>query len=104
MSQFDPDELHLTKQYVMDLLDKIIKRWKDNGTDIKFILGLYTFKAGLSVTPEKTFAYVWGALLKFLNFLLLENAKKRGLSTGEKWAHVLGQIDQHIDEGYFDLK
>ena len=101
--QFDPDALKLSKQYVIDLCDKVIKRWKGNGTDIKFILGLYTFKSGLKVVPDSTFDYVWRMLLKFINYLQMENAKAQAKSLNEKWADTLGKIHSEVDKGEFDF-
>ena len=101
--QFDPDELFLDKMYVVGLLKLIEKRWKKNGTPLKFIIGLKAFRIGLRVTPDKIFKEFWKQILQFLNILMYENAKHQARSRGETWIEVLEKIPEKITEGTFDL-
>ncbi|MDE1816762.1 MAG: hypothetical protein KGI08_04945 [Thaumarchaeota archaeon] len=101
--RYSPDELKLEKSYIIDLCKKIVKRWKSNGTSLLFIAGMETFILGLTITPEKTFSYVWKAILKLINMLEYENAINQGKSQGERWGQVLGSLNKKIDMGEFDV-
>jgi len=100
---FDADELILSKSYVLGVLKLVEKRWQDNGTPKKFILGLKAFRAGLKYTPNNIFETFWKQILEFLNMLMYENGKAQAKSRGEMWVDVLELIPTKINEGNFDL-
>lgn len=99
----DPDELVLEKDYVLGVLKLVGRRWEENGTELRFRIGLKAFRFGLKATPEKIFANFWKQILMFINLLLYENGKAQAKQRGEKWIDVLGQIPSIIDEGRFDI-
>lgn len=100
---FDADELFLDKKYIVGLLKLIEKRWRSNGTPLKFVFGLKAFRIGLRATPDRIFKEFWKQILQFINMLMYENAKHQAKSRGESWVDILEQIPDKINEGSFDL-
>ena len=100
---FDSDELFLDKKYIVGILKLIERRWKKNGTPLKFIFGLKVFRIGLRASPERIFKEFWKQILQFINMLMYENAKHQAKSRGEVWVDILEQIPDKINEGSFDL-
>jgi len=100
----DPDELLLDKRYVAGIMKLIEKRWKANGTNMRFIIGLKAFRFALRACPDEIFKTFWKQILQFINMLLYQNAMQQARSRGEVWVDVLEKIPQQIDMGTFDLK
>ena len=100
----DPDELLLDKFYVIGILKLIEKRWKSNGTNQRFIIGLKAFRFALKLTPDNIFKTFWKQILQLINMLQFENAKAGAKSRGETWVKVLEQLPDTINEGKFDLE
>lgn len=99
----DPDELILDKSYVIGIMKLVLERWNENGTELKFRLGLRAFLIALKATPDFMFRNFWKQILIFINMLQYENGKAQAKSRGEKWIEVLEKIPKEIDDGKFDL-
>jgi len=92
---FNPDELVLSKKDVLELLDGIGNRWKQNKKDNwKFLTSLEMMKAGIHMTGEETIKMIWSEILNGLNELLIENSLAIAKGNKESWAETFNKIKQ----------
>ena len=71
--QFNPDDLVISKQDVLSMLDDIESRWKQNKKDNwKFLASLGMMKAGIHMTGEDTIKAIWSEIVKGFNELMME--------------------------------
>ena len=91
--QFNPDDLVLTKQDVLSLLDDIESRWKDNKkSNWKLILSIQGMKAYISLSSEETIKAVWSEIVKGFNELLMKNSLAIAKGNNESWAETFEKI------------
>ena len=93
--QFNPDDLVLTKQDVLSMLDDIESRWKKNKKDNwKLILSLNGMKAYVSLSSEETIKALWSEIVRGFNELLIENSLAIAKGNDESWAETFEKIKQ----------
>ncbi len=96
---FDPDELVLTKQDVLQMLNSIEKRWsKNKKNNWKLILSINGMKAYISFSSEETIKAIWSEIVKGFNELLIENSIAVGKGNGESWAETFEKIKKSKKE------
>ena len=102
-TNYDPDELVLEKQDVMDLIDAVLIYWNQNKKEnLLYIAGLKTMKAGLTITPEKAVKKIWNTLLKFIMVVQYQNALQSAMKNKETWANTLDKIKVTIAKDGID--
>lgn len=73
----DIEKLNLTKQQVIDIIDKRVVEWKKNWRDNKvYILEAYAVKMLIKSAPEKKFGGFWEVLIKDIDAVRYENVKQ----------------------------
>jgi len=103
--QFDPDELVLTKKDIMEMMDSIADRWKqDKRSNAKFIISIEAMKLGIRFTSEETLTKLWGEILRGFNELLYENAMAKAKGENEPWTKTLEKIKTKIKDDPGDRK
>ena len=103
MSSYNPDELILSKQDIIDLLDAVNVYWNQNKKEnAMYIGGLKLMKTGIRVTPEKAVKKIWNTFLKFILVVQYENAIQKALTNKETWANTLTKIKIDIAEQGID--
>ena len=91
--RFNPDDLALSKKDVLELIDGIAERWKQNKKDNwKYIASLEMMKAGIHMTGEETIKMIWSEILKGFNELLMENSLAIAKGNNESWAETFEKI------------
>ena len=94
-NQFNPDDLVLTKQDVLSMLDDIESRWRQNKKENwKLILSLNGMKAYISLSSEETIKALWSEIVKGFNELLIENSLAIAKGNDESWAETFEKIKQ----------
>lgn len=90
---FDPDELVLTKQDVLQMLNSIENRWsKNKKNNWKLILSINGMKAYISFSSEETIKAIWSEIVKGFNELLIENSLAIAKGNNEKWSETFEKI------------
>ena len=88
---FDPDELVLTKNQILDFCDRVIEKWSKKPTEnAKNILAMNAVKASVIWTDEDSLKAIWGEILGWMFELLYENAMAQGKS-GD-WSDVMKKL------------
>lgn len=94
---YDPDELELSKNDVLDLIDAVLFFWNKNKKENwHYIIGLGTMRIGVKITPEGAVKKIWNTLLKFMWIVQYENAIHKALKNKEEWAMTLLKLKQKI--------
>lgn len=97
--KFDPDELKLTKDDILELMDGIERRWKrNNKNNTHFVIGMEAMKIGIRFTSEQTVKDIWGEIVNGFDELLYENAQAKAKGENESWAFTLEKIKQKLKD------
>ena len=90
---FNPDDLVLTKQDVLQMLDSIEDRWKKNKkNNWKLILSINGMKAYISFSSDETIKAIWSEIVKGFNDMLIENSIAVAKGNDESWAKTFEKI------------
>jgi len=90
---FNPDELVLTKDDVLELLDGIESRWKKNKKDNwKLLLSLEGMKVYIRMSSDHTIKAIWSEIVKGFNELLMENSIAVAKGNNESWTETFEKI------------
>jgi len=99
ITRFNPDELKLTKQDIIDLMDSIEKRWKKNNkSNYQFIVSMEAMKIGIRLTSEKTISQIWFEIVNGFNELLYENGMAHARGENETWAETLEKVKTKLKD------
>jgi len=91
--QFNPDELQLTKQDIIEMLDSISARFKKNKKgNIKFIISVEAMKIGIRMMDDQTLTQIWSEIINGFNELLYQNA----LNSDQTWSENLRLVKEKI--------
>jgi len=97
--KFNPDELKLTKKDILEIMDSIEDRWKqDKFRNSQFIISLEAMKLGIRLMKESTITQLWIEIINGFNALLYENALARAKGENENWAKTLEKVKKRIKE------
>ena len=97
--KFNPDELKLTKKDILDIMNSIEDRWKqDSLKNSQFILSLEAMKLGIRLMKESTITQLWIEIINGFNALLYENAIAKAKGENESWATTLEKVKKRIKE------
>ena len=84
--KFNPDELQLTKQDIIEMLDSISERFKRNKKgNYKFIISVEAMKLGIKMMDNETLTQIWTEIINGFNELLYQNA----LNGNQTWSENL---------------
>ena len=86
---FDPDELVLTKNEIMEFCDRVIKKWnKSPSKHAKNILAMNAVKTSVLWTDDESLKAIWSEIIAWIFELLYENA----MAQDEEWANMLKKL------------
>ena len=90
---FDPNQLVLSKEDMLDLLGGIESRWKKNKKDNwKLILSIKGMKEYIGLSSEETIKAIWSKIVKGSNELPVENSLAIAKGNNESWAETFEKI------------
>ena len=72
---YDPDELVLTKDQILECMDTVEKVWQDGGRrrNAKYLAGIKLFKLAIRSQDEKVIQSIFKLTMKFLDLLRYHN-------------------------------
>jgi hypothetical protein len=92
-TQFNPDELKLSKQDIFEMLDSISARFKKNKKgNMKFIISVEAMKIGIRMMDDQTLTQIWTEIINGFNELLYQNA----LNGGNTWSENLRIVKDNL--------
>jgi len=85
-NSFDPDNLVLSKQEILEFCDRVLEKWNKNQTkNAKNILAMTTVKASVAWTDDDSLKAIWREILNWTFELLYENAMAQD---DKEWGNV----------------
>jgi len=88
--KFNSDELKLSKKDILELMNAIETRWKNNKkSNTQFIIAMEAMKIGIRLTNQETISLIWSEIINGFNELLYENALARAKGENQTWAETL---------------
>lgn len=91
--KFNPDELQLTKQDIIEMLDSISERFKRNKKgNYKFIISVEAMKLGIKMMDNETLTQIWTEIINGFNELLYQNA----LNGNQTWSENLKIVKEKL--------
>ena len=92
-SPFNPDELVLTKDQILEFCDRVIEKWnKKPSKNAKNILAMNAVKASVVWTDDESLKAIWGEILNWTFELLYENALAQGENDQVDWSNVMKKL------------
>lgn len=92
-SSFNPDELVLTKNQILEFCDRVIEKWnKKPSKNAKNILAMNAVKASIVWTDDESLKAIWGEILNWTFELLYENALAQGENDQVDWSNVMKKL------------
>ncbi|QDI88246.1 hypothetical protein Nisw_01210 [Candidatus Nitrosopumilus sp. SW] len=86
---FDPDELVLSKNEILEFCDRVIEKWSKNTTkNAKNILAMNAVKTSVLWTDDESLKAIWREIIAWTFELLYENA----MSQDEQWSNMLKKL------------
>lgn len=88
--KFDPDELKLSKDDILEMMDNIEDRWKkEKKSNFHFIISMEAMKIGIHLMKEEVITKIWSEIVNGFNELLYENALAKAKGENLSWAETL---------------
>ncbi|MDH5463547.1 MAG: hypothetical protein OEY17_05485 [Nitrosopumilus sp.] len=85
-NSFDPDNLVLSKQEILEFCDRVLEKWNKNPTkNAKNIIAMGAVKASVMWTDDESLKAIWSEILNWTFELLYENAMA---NDDKEWANV----------------
>jgi len=87
---FDPDELVLTKNEILQFCDRVLQKWNKNPPkNTKNILAMNAVKTSVLWTDDESLKAIWREIIAWTFELLYENA----ISQDKEWANMLKKLN-----------
>ena len=97
----NPEQVIVTKEQVIHILDKIISRCKKNyKKNIQIISTLQGMKFGMSRVSDKEFKTTWSILVDFTNEMIIFNEVQKMKGEFPKSQEFIDIFCQKILDGY----
>ena len=97
---FDADQLRLSKDQIIGLMDSVRKRWlKNKRKNIRYIVALTALKTAVQITPDMVLQVIWGDLVRLTNEMISYNAMQRLKGEMPKTADMVKIAEEKIESG-----
>ena len=91
---FDPVELRLTKQDLVNFCDKCMDEWRQNKRDnFRYLIAMSIMQAQIKITPERVLKKIWGKIIEWFYDLNFENALHDPTDEGMKFFKKLRNVE-----------
>jgi len=97
--KFNSDELKMSKKDIIDLMNAIETRWKNNKkANAQFVISMEAMKIGIRLTKEETISMIWSEIINGFNELLYENAMAKAKGENQTWAETLEKVKTKLKD------
>ena len=86
--EFDPDQLVLTKQEILEFCDKVLAKWNKNPKEnAQNIIAMNAVRMSVLWTEEDQLKAIWAEILRWTFELLYRNAIAQAREENVNWSH-----------------
>jgi len=93
--EFDPDELVLSKNQILEFCDKVLTKWKgDPNQSQSNIVTMTAVRTSVYWTDEKSLKAIWNEILKWTFELMYKNAIAQAKEENLGWSPILEKLEK----------
>jgi len=93
--EFDPDELVLSKNQILEFCDKVLKKWKGDPKQKRSnIVAMAAVRTSVYWSDEESLKEIWSEILKWTFELMYKNAIAQAKEENLEWSPVLEKLEK----------
>ncbi len=93
--EFDPDELVLSKNQILEFCDKVLKKWKGDPKQKRSnILAMTAVRNSVYWSDEESLKAIWSEILKWTFELMYKNAIAQAKEENLEWSPILEKLEK----------
>jgi len=95
--EFDPDELVLSQNQILEFCDKVLKKWKgDPNQKRSNIVAMTAVRNSVYWSDEESLKAIWSEILKWTFELVYKNAIAQAKEENLEWSTILEKKEKSI--------
>ncbi len=95
--EFDPDELVLSQNQILEFCDKVLTKWKgDPNQKRSNIVAMTAVRNSVYWSEEESLKAIWGEILKWTFELVYKNAIAQAKEENLEWSTILEKKEKSI--------
>jgi len=95
--EFDPDELVLSQNQILEFCDKVLKKWKgDPNQKRSNIVAMTAVRNSVYWSDEESLKAIWSEILKWTFELMYKNAIAQAKEENLEWSTILEKKEKSI--------
>ncbi len=93
--EFDPDELVLSQNQILEFCDKVLTKWKgDPNQKRSNIVAMTAVRNSVYWSDEESLKAIWSEILKWTFELLYKNAIAQAKEENLEWSPILEKLEK----------
>ncbi len=93
--EFDPDELILSKNQILEFCDKVLTKWKEDPNQNRSnIVAMNGVRTSVYWTDEESLKAIWSEILKWTFELMYKNAIAQAKEENLGWSPILEKLEK----------
>lgn len=93
--EFDPDELVLSQNQILEFCDKVLTKWKgDPNQNRSNIVAMTAVRNSVYWSDEESLKAIWSEILKWTFELMYKNAIAQAKEENLEWSPILEKLEK----------
>ena len=93
--EFDPDELVLSQNQILEFCDKVLTKWKgDSNQKRSNIVAMTAVRNSVYWSDEESLKAIWSEILKWTFELMYKNAIAQAKEENLEWSPILEKLEK----------
>ena len=93
--EFDPDELVLSQNQILEFCDKVLTKWKgDPNQNRSNIVAMTSVRNSVYWSDEESLKAIWSEILKWTFELMYKNAIAQAKEENLEWSPILEKLEK----------
>jgi len=93
--EFDPDELVLSQNQILEFCDKVLTKWKgDPNQKRSNIVAMTAVRNSVYWSDEESLKAIWSEILKWTFELMYKNAIAQAKEENLEWSPILEKLEK----------
>ena len=93
--EFDPDELVLSQNQILEFCDKVLTKWKgDPNQSQRNIVAMTAVRTSVYWSDEESLKAIWSEILKWTFELMYKNAIAQAKEENLEWSPILEKLEK----------
>ncbi|MCH8859629.1 MAG: hypothetical protein IH843_00515 [Thaumarchaeota archaeon] len=93
--EFDPDELVLSQNQILEFCDKVLTKWKgDPNQKRSNIVAMTAVRTSVYWSDEESLKAIWSEILKWTFELMYKNAIAQAKEENLEWSPILEKLEK----------